>query len=300
MTWDEVLSHSGSTVGVGEGCWRRPRTLSRPAQLPQDPGHHEGLLVPRVVATATTAVPGLHLGARQNDRGACARPGDPPGRLVEEDPGVVEVVRRVSEVPAVGDVLVRRVGLPVMDTADSAGCPLLHSMTVSSSDGSRIVFSASTNGTWPRCRRTRPVRGSPPRPSTTAGRAAAGDQPVGHVQPADTRCQATATKSEDVRWPQPAFLVPPAAATAADATANTTSRSTSDSRGIRTTGRSRKEPYRTTPPVRAVARGTRRDRDRHLGANRPRSPTRDAVRSRRIEPAQHRPRARSSPGAEVV
>ena len=66
-------------------------------------------------------------------------------------------------------------------SADSSGLPhSSHSVTVSGSDGSRIVFSASTNGHLGDDAGER-VRGQvgDRAHQQAAGRAAAGDQPVG-------------------------------------------------------------------------------------------------------------------------
>src|SRR5690606_9705977 len=73
-----------------------PKDLVRQAEPVEDPGEHERLLLPGVVAPALAAVPSTHLGLEQVGaaRGHRPQPGDPLGRLVVAHPGVVQTGHR--------------------------------------------------------------------------------------------------------------------------------------------------------------------------------------------------------------
>src|ERR1700691_2651481 len=117
-----------------------------------------------------------------------------------------------------------------------------HSVTVSGSDGSRIEFSASTNGTWA----TIPAKADGARLATAPISRPPADPPratrrEADVQPAETRCPAQATKSLNVfffssifPWSYHGRPISPPPRTCA--IANTNPRSSSDSRVIEKPG----------------------------------------------------------------
>src|SRR5262245_1264522 len=117
-----------------------------------------------------------------------------------------------------------------------------HSVTVSGSDGSRMVFSASTNGTCA----TIPANASGARLATAPMSSPPAEppratRPGGAVQPAFARCRAHATKSVkvfffDSNLPLSYQARPISPPPRTCATAYTTPRSTRDSRAIENHG----------------------------------------------------------------